>query len=293
MNTHFKAALEMYGQLTAYTKQGYELREEKSTYKPFLDACNADVSELILLQTYLGYKYGNNLDAQLKQAYDEEEALEHERKKQEMAAKLLAAKQQLEEKKISAEEYILLQEEQIKLLEKDAQELKRAEVKIGRLNEKISAQETDIQVLQENAVRLNEELMEKGEQIRAKEREFAAKTKELQAENDSKLKENEATCKARIEEAKKAATTALAEREKIDEERRLIQAQLHGLRQMYNLNPANEDYTSKEHFLELEKEFNAFEDFLKMQWKYTKKRIRKDILWTKPTKQDDSNDRKE
>ncbi len=287
MNTHFKAALEMYGQLTAYTKQGYALREEKSTYKPFQDACNEDMAELILLQTYLAYKYGNNLDAALKQAYDREEALEHERKKQEIAARLLAAKQELEEKKISSEEYILLQEEQIKLLEKDAQELKRAEVKIGRLNEKISAQETDIQVLQDNAVRLNEELLEKAEQIRAKEREFAGKAKELQAENAAKIKENEAACQERIQESKKEVDAARAERDKIDEERCLIQAQLHGLRQMYNLHPANEDYTSKEQFLELEKEFNAFEEFLKTQWKYTKKRIRKDILWTKPTKSEE------
>ena len=33
--------------------------------------------------------------------------------------------------------------------------------------------------------------------------------------------------------------------------------------------------------MELEKEFAAFEEFLMTQWKYTKKRIKKDILWSK------------
>ena len=61
----------------------------------------------------------------------------------------------------------------------------------------------------------------------------------------------------------------------------MAKAQLHGLREYYQLIPAAEEYTSKEAFTELEKEFEAFESFLKKQWKYTKKRIRKDILWSK------------
>ena len=81
--------------------------------------------------------------------------------------------------------------------------------------------------------------------------------------------------------AKKAVEDAQAECKKMDEERRLTQAQLHGLRQKYNLIPAGEDYTSKEHFLELEREFAAFEKFLNKQWKDTKKRIRKRVLWGK------------
>ena len=235
MNVHFKAALEMYGKLTAYTKNGYSLREEKNVARPFQDACNGEISEMILLQTYLAYKYGNKQEADLKKAYDLEEAQEHERKKREIEARMLVAKQQLEEKQLTAEEYILLQEERIKLLEKDGQELKRAEAKIERLNERISAQETDIQVLQENALQFNEQLMEKNEQIRAKEREFASKAKELEAKNAEIIKEKETACEERIKQAqeettlaKKEAEIAQTARREMDEERRLVQAQLHG-----------------------------------------------------------------
>ena len=280
MNVHFKAALEMYGKLTAYTQNGYTLHEEKNTYKPFPDACNLEMSEIVLLQTYLAYKYGNKQEAALKKAYDAQEAQEHERKKQEAAQRLLTAKQQLLDKEITAEEYILLQEEHIKLLEQDSQELKRAESKIGRLNEKIQAQETDIQALQESALHLNEALMEKSEQLRAKDGELAAKAKEIEADCQKRIQAVEAE---KLLE-KKATEAAKAECQKMDEERRLTQAQLHGLRQRYNLIPEGEDYTSKEHFQELEKEFDAFEAFLKKQWNYTKKRIRKDILWSKTDK---------
>lgn len=288
MNVHFKAALEMYGSLTAYTKNGYELKEEKNVAKPFQDAHNAEMAETMLLQVYLAYKYGNKQEAELKKAYDVEEVQEREKRKREIALRLESAKQQLLEKKVTAEAYILLQEDLIKLLEKDGQDLRRAEAKIVSLQETIQEKEADNQALQENAQRLNEALLEKGEQMRAQEREFIAKAKEAQAANDQKLKEKEAECQERIASAeqerqlaKKAVDEAQAKYKKMDEERRLTQAQLHGLRQVYNLIPADEDYTSKEHFLELEREFAAFEQFLKSQWKDTKKRIRKRVLWGK------------
>jgi hypothetical protein len=288
MNVHFKAALEMYGELTAYTKVGYTLIEEKNVFKPFQDACNVEFSEMVLLQAYLAYKYGNKQEEALKKTYDLEEVKEREQKQQELSRRLLVAKQQLEEKKMTAEAYILLQEDLIKLLEEDKQALKRAEAKISRLNEKINAQEADIQALQENTTRLNEDLLEKGEQMRAQERAFAEKTKEIEGAAAEKIKAQEAACQVRIQEmdaeclsAKKAMDDAKAECKKIEESYHLTQAQLHGLRQQYNLIPDSEEYTSKEQFLQLEKEFAAFEKFLKKQWKPTKKRIRKDILWTK------------
>ncbi len=41
------------------------------------------------------------------------------------------------------------------------------------------------------------------------------------------------------------------------------------------------DYTSKERFTELEREFIAFSNFFKDQWELTKKEIRKELLWSK------------
>jgi hypothetical protein len=41
------------------------------------------------------------------------------------------------------------------------------------------------------------------------------------------------------------------------------------------------DYASKERFEELEREFVAFSNFFKDQWEFTKKEIRKELLWSK------------
>lgn len=284
MNVHFKAALEMYGFLTAYTKDGYILKEEQRTFRPFQEACNAELMETVLLQAYIAYKYGNALEGALKKAYDIEEEQIRQRQKEALAAKMLAVRARWEEKQISAEEYVLLQDEYIKQLEQDGQNLKKAEAKINRLNENIASQEVEIRALQENAARFDEVLSEKNEKLRAQEREHLIKIQELETAHGDQLKEKETDCKERISAAQKIADEANAKYKQMDEERCLVQAQLHGLRQQYHLIPENEDYTSKEQFKELEREFNAFEDFLKKQWKYTKKRIRKDILWSKPEK---------
>lgn len=44
------------------------------------------------------------------------------------------------------------------------------------------------------------------------------------------------------------------------------------------------DYTTKDGFIQLEKEFDYFNDFFKSEWKKTKKAIRKRLLWTKEEK---------
>ena len=59
-----------------------------------------------------------------------------------------------------------------------------------------------------------------------------------------------------------------------------MRAQLDGLRHKYGVIPNNEDFTSKERFEELEKEFAAFYELFEGEWKKARKRIRKDIFWT-------------
>lgn len=67
-------------------------------------------------------------------------------------------------------------------------------------------------------------------------------------------------------------------------DRKLMAAELRGIRTEYNLIKPNEELTSKERFEELEEEFEAFNKFFKEQWKITKKSIRRKLLWTKDEK---------
>ena len=62
-------------------------------------------------------------------------------------------------------------------------------------------------------------------------------------------------------------------------------AQVHALK--FELGKENnEDFTTREGFIELEREFEFFNKFFKKEWKKTKKAIRKQLLWTKPEKEE-------
>ena len=70
-------------------------------------------------------------------------------------------------------------------------------------------------------------------------------------------------------------------RRKAESERALMQAELTGVRAQLGLASA-EDFTSKERFLQLEQEREAFEKFFGSAWKKTKRRMLKEALSKKP-----------
>lgn len=70
----------------------------------------------------------------------------------------------------------------------------------------------------------------------------------------------------------------------LKEETALIRGELDGIRAEQGKLIPSADYSSRERFIELENEYLAFHKFFKSQWEYTKKEIRKTILWTKQEK---------
>lgn len=70
----------------------------------------------------------------------------------------------------------------------------------------------------------------------------------------------------------------------LKEETALIRGELDGVRAEQGKLIPSADYSSRERFIELETEYLAFHKFFKSQWEYTKKEIRKTILWTKQEK---------
>lgn len=112
--------------------------------------------------------------------------------------------------------------------------------------------------------------------------------KRLEDELAAKLQETEKRCAAavKLEQVKAEAAKVQYEKqfEALKEETALARGELDGMRiQQGKLTPST-DYTSRERFTELEKEYEAFQKFFKKQWEFTKKEIRKTILWTKDEK---------
>lgn len=86
------------------------------------------------------------------------------------------------------------------------------------------------------------------------------------------------------DDVKKLENTQRIELKKLRDENALIRGELDGIRaQQGKLTPST-DYTSRDRFIELEEEYMAYHRFFKAQWEFTKKEIRKTILWAKQEK---------
>lgn len=132
-------------------------------------------------------------------------------------------------------------------------------------------------------------------QLAATEAEYGEKNAELDArlssldsdrqqildECDAKLKEAEEGFKSDVEKLEERQRQEL---KKAKEENALIRGELDGIRAKEGKLTPSADYTSRERFIELEEEYLAYHKFFKSQWEFTKKEIRKTVLWTKQEK---------
>ena len=84
----------------------------------------------------------------------------------------------------------------------------------------------------------------------------------------------------------KLEKTQRIELKKLRDENALIRGELDGIRAQQGKLTPSADYTSRDRFIELEEEYMAYHRFFKTQWEFTKKEIRKTILWTKQEKKD-------
>ena len=91
-----------------------------------------------------------------------------------------------------------------------------------------------------------------------------ADDKAFVADFENIKKKIEQDCAARIKEVK--------------DELAFVRGELDGMRAQQGLLQPSSDYTSRERFTELEREYEAFHKFFTQQWEYTKKEIRKNIL---------------
>ena len=105
---------------------------------------------------------------------------------------------------------------------------------------------------------------------------FEFKMSEMQKRHETEIAERERATKAEIDDR--------------DRELYMIRAELDGIRIKSGALKPSTDYTSRERFVELEEEFEAFKRFFKGQWKLTKRAIRQDVFTAPPPSDDSSSD---
>ena len=109
------------------------------------------------------------------------------------------------------------------------------------------------------------------------------KVQEANSEYCEKLRqESEEAMKIGLEKEKKAQTI-IEQYEQVVYEKRVLLAELNGIRRKYNLHEINEEnYANEERFNELEEELKAFTKFFNEVWKKAKPVIRKKLFKENP-----------
>lgn len=266
MDTNFREAVALYDFLVEYHKDGYLVQEHHQTMEPFTPEALEDFAEILASLSYLTYRYGGNLQQEMEQDYLAEERILKELHDREAIAHLAQLKKDLAATGKTMDQYLIALEQRNVVLEKERVAQRVLENQLQERDQEIREQQKTCRKLEISVEDLENEIKQ---QASAMQRQQAQLTQEM-------------------EQMKEAHHRALEEKQEqmmqLEEEMSFVQAQLHGLRQKDGLMTAEDDYSSKERFAELEKEYAAFRRFFDDQWKQTKKKIRKKTLWNKAGK---------
>ncbi len=262
MDTNFREAVALYDFLMEYHKDGYTVQEYHQTMEPFsLDALE-DFSEILAGLSYLTYRYGGNIQDEMEQDYLAEERIMKELHDKEIVAQLAQLKKDLAASGKSLDQYLLALEQRNVVLEKERIEQRVLENQLYERDHTIQQQKKQCRKLELSVSELENEAVQQ---------EAIQKRREAQLNQEME----------QMKEAHRSAIEAKQEQiEQLNEKIDLLNARLLGIRQKHGLISAEDDFSSKEGFAELEREYAAFRRFFDVQWKQAKKRIRKKMLWS-------------
>ena len=245
---------------TNYGEDGYTIQRFGERLDRFPELVEADFAELLAQGSYLMYRYGGKLDQLMEQRYQNQNKKVREEEDRKAREALEAIKKRFASGEVSVEEYTKLLEERNTILEKERDRVNLVEAEIGQVKQDLYLAAETNQALQNTIDELKREIVEKEELFKETEERYKSEieSQRLAFEQEilglqSKLEESEALYLATM-------------------------AQLHGLRYQHGLIGKDEDYSSKEMLLVLEREKNAFDKFFAAQWKQAKKQIRSNVF---------------
>lgn len=305
MDNNFKGAVKLYDFIIAYDKAGYTVEDEVLTLSPFNDHLAAELADCTALISFITYEYGLGITSVLKERYvdiENRRRLEELRKKTEQ---LEALSRRLKKSEVSVEEYILALEKHVRALDTECAKIESLRNEISAMKAAEREYIAKIDELAETNDALKQELIDE-EQKHLMEKAMLQKQhqsemddlcqnhkEELRANNERHEKELEeirlyirklengfAEDLNRERAVSQSMRDELAQKneayDKLYERLLLAEAIANGVRAQRG--EALEEYTDKESFDELEKQYHAFLRFYKSEWQKTKKKIRKNTL---------------
>ena len=307
MDNNFKGAVALYDYIVAYDKPGYVCEEQITELAPFSEALADDMAETIALVDFLVYSYGLGLNTTLKSNYELEEAKRKAVEVQKKKEQLEALKRKLASMQEGPNEYILALEQQIKSMETENRLIIPLREEIGKLRESGEALSNELERSREETDSVRKELSEvedkHRDEISAVKAEYDDRIHENIIKHETEMRMLEKTCNDRIEkinvQTREAIDKLNCHIEEIDkclsesksefeellhtynnllEEKRICEARIKALCSINGESASNNEYTEKDEFDELEREFEAFNRFYKSKWNGAKKTIRKKLL---------------
>ena len=155
MNNNFKQALNLYGFVVAYQGDGYRVETEIKEISPFTEVIAEEMSETILLSSFITYEHSLGIESRLKRAYELEEKRLKDEEYQKFLEKLEAARIRVQKSEMSMEEYILMLEKYIRSLEKkmkDFDKLKAELIETKNLLDEATEENRNLKQTLENTI---------------------------------------------------------------------------------------------------------------------------------------------
>ena len=303
MDKNFKGAVALYDFIIAYEGDGYTVEERQNKISPFDNLLAAESAEMIATLAFITYEHGLDMTELLKREYELEEQRRKQAEIESHKAQLELVRKKVLRSELPEEEYILELERHMKLLESE-------NGKMASLYSRIDSLKQNESELKESIERLNGRISELDGELAGIEEKHLQNIADLKSDYDGRMydlvgkhnvqleevnaqmSELRQDCRQQIadmqrdtEEKKAECDQYIKEFKALEERNLLLEAQIKAIRAQQGQMSAEDDYSDRETFTRLEREYEAFTSFYKKQWGNTKKKIRKNILDPKNIKE--------
>ncbi len=287
MDNDFREVYSLYTKISSYRGLGYTVNEKRIHCCPIAKSLADDLAEILLLNSFITYSFGCELETDLSSELKRCLIEEHQKLLEQRNEYILELKKKLGD----GEQYLYELEGYVKSLEDEkcfwqsvATENDLFRKNIALLNKEKATLKSELGEMQKKLQSFQDEsnaALEKARtegnlELQATKSRMNNERIQMQKQylNEIEILKNEKnSLKEELEEVLETLET-------VTEEKYILSARLHattGTSSKADLTV----FTTEEAFNELEKEKAAYERFFNAAWKKTKKQIRKDLLWSK------------
>ncbi len=307
MDNNFKGAVALYDYILAYDKPGYRIDTKVIEISPFHAALAEEMSESVSLMSFLTYAHALDLYPMLKQNFNAEEARRKDAERKLLLQHLEEKRRRLAAKEESLEDFVVEQDMYIQRLEEENRQIDTLHLQLQQLgnNHRQSLAACEAAKLETESVRhiLSDIEQRHQAQLDDMKEAYDERIHQLLLQQEADMKALEADCQARIHQLNEEMQAAAAafqeqlaalndqiadrdsriyaleqEKQKLAEDMLVCEARIKAIRTTHGETLEDEDFTQKEHFDRLEKEYKAFARFYRANWGKTKKSIRSQLL---------------